>query len=114
MDVKAAVSYEAGKPLVIETVQLEGPRALEVLVENARATSGDLSDIFAMLRDRRHRRAVPHKLDRAGYAPVRNPDAEDGHWRIAGKRQAVYAIRSLSNAEQIRAARALAARPWTA
>ncbi|MCE2690414.1 MAG: S-(hydroxymethyl)glutathione dehydrogenase/class III alcohol dehydrogenase [Rubrivivax sp.] len=33
MDVKAAVSYEAGKPLVIETVQLEGPRALEVLVE---------------------------------------------------------------------------------
>ncbi|MEI6027252.1 MAG: S-(hydroxymethyl)glutathione dehydrogenase/class III alcohol dehydrogenase [Betaproteobacteria bacterium] len=33
MDVKAAVSYEAGKPLVIETVQLDGPRALEVLVE---------------------------------------------------------------------------------
>jgi S-(hydroxymethyl)glutathione dehydrogenase/alcohol dehydrogenase len=33
MDVKAAVSYEAGKPLVIETVQLEGPRAFEVLVE---------------------------------------------------------------------------------
>jgi S-(hydroxymethyl)glutathione dehydrogenase/alcohol dehydrogenase len=33
MDVKAAVSYEAGKPLVIETVQLEGPRALEVLIE---------------------------------------------------------------------------------
>ena len=33
MDVKAAVSYEAGKPLVIETVQLDGPKALEVLVE---------------------------------------------------------------------------------
>ena len=33
MDVKAAVAYEAGKPLVIETVQLEGPRAFEVLVE---------------------------------------------------------------------------------
>ena len=33
MDVKAAVSYEAGKPLVIETVQLEGPKAFEVLVE---------------------------------------------------------------------------------
>jgi S-(hydroxymethyl)glutathione dehydrogenase/alcohol dehydrogenase len=31
--VKAAVSYEAGKPLVIETVQLEGPKAFEVLVE---------------------------------------------------------------------------------
>jgi S-(hydroxymethyl)glutathione dehydrogenase / alcohol dehydrogenase len=33
MDVKAAVAYEAGKPLVIETVQLEGPRHGEVLVE---------------------------------------------------------------------------------
>ena len=33
MDVRAAVAYEAGKPLVIETVQLDGPRAGEVLVE---------------------------------------------------------------------------------
>ena len=33
MDVKAAVAYEAGKPLEIETVQLAGPKAGEVLVE---------------------------------------------------------------------------------
>ena len=33
MDVRAAVAYEAGKPLVIETVQLAGPKAGEVLVE---------------------------------------------------------------------------------
>src|SRR5574343_1842560 len=33
MKVKAAVAYEAGKPLVIETVDLEGPKAGEVLVE---------------------------------------------------------------------------------
>ena len=33
MDVKAAVAFEAGKPLTIETVQLEGPKAGEVLVE---------------------------------------------------------------------------------
>src|SRR5687767_7523859 len=33
MKAKAAVAYEAGKPLVIETVDLEGPRAGEVLVE---------------------------------------------------------------------------------
>ncbi len=33
MDVRAAVAMEAGKPLSIETVQLEGPRAGEVLVE---------------------------------------------------------------------------------
>jgi S-(hydroxymethyl)glutathione dehydrogenase/alcohol dehydrogenase len=33
MKVKAAVAYEAGKPLVIELVDLEGPKAGEVLVE---------------------------------------------------------------------------------
>ena len=33
MDVRAAVAYEAGKPLGIETVQLDGPKQGEVLVE---------------------------------------------------------------------------------
>ncbi len=33
MDVTAAVAYEAGKPLTIETVQLDGPKAGEVLIE---------------------------------------------------------------------------------
>ncbi|MEA5564333.1 S-(hydroxymethyl)glutathione dehydrogenase/class III alcohol dehydrogenase [Anabaena sp. UHCC 0399] len=33
MEVKAAVAYSAGQPLTIETVQLEGPQAGEVLVE---------------------------------------------------------------------------------
>jgi S-(hydroxymethyl)glutathione dehydrogenase/alcohol dehydrogenase len=33
MNVRAAVAFEAGKPLSIETVQLEGPKTGEVLVE---------------------------------------------------------------------------------
>src|ERR1700741_2425779 len=33
MKTKAAVAYAAGKPLVIEEVELEGPRSGEVLVE---------------------------------------------------------------------------------
>src|SRR5262249_39462097 len=33
MDVKAAVAFAAGQPLAIETVQLGGPKAGEVLVE---------------------------------------------------------------------------------
>jgi S-(hydroxymethyl)glutathione dehydrogenase/alcohol dehydrogenase len=33
MDVKAAIAWEAGQPLSLETVQLEGPKAGEVLVE---------------------------------------------------------------------------------
>ena len=34
MDVRAAVAHQAGAPLTIETVQLSGPRAGEVLVES--------------------------------------------------------------------------------
>ncbi|MBM3487620.1 MAG: S-(hydroxymethyl)glutathione dehydrogenase/class III alcohol dehydrogenase [Alphaproteobacteria bacterium] len=33
MDVRAAVAFEAGKPLTIETVSLDGPKAGEVMVE---------------------------------------------------------------------------------
>src|SRR6266550_2615571 len=33
MDVRAAVAHKAGAPLTIETVQLQGPKAGEVLVE---------------------------------------------------------------------------------
>jgi S-(hydroxymethyl)glutathione dehydrogenase/alcohol dehydrogenase len=33
MDVRAAVAFEAGKPLEVTMVQLEGPKAGEVLVE---------------------------------------------------------------------------------
>ncbi|MBK5911272.1 S-(hydroxymethyl)glutathione dehydrogenase/class III alcohol dehydrogenase [Rhodothalassium salexigens] len=33
MDVKAAIAFEAGQPLVVDQVQLDGPKAGEVLVE---------------------------------------------------------------------------------
>jgi S-(hydroxymethyl)glutathione dehydrogenase/alcohol dehydrogenase len=33
MKTRAAVAYKAGAPLTIETVELEGPRAGEVLIE---------------------------------------------------------------------------------
>jgi S-(hydroxymethyl)glutathione dehydrogenase/alcohol dehydrogenase len=33
MDVRAAIAFEAGKPLQVDTVQLQGPQAGEVLVE---------------------------------------------------------------------------------
>ncbi|HJY78711.1 MAG TPA: alcohol dehydrogenase catalytic domain-containing protein, partial [Burkholderiales bacterium] len=33
MDVRAAVAHKAGAPLTLETVQLQGPKAAEVLIE---------------------------------------------------------------------------------
>src|SRR3982750_3030666 len=47
MKVKAAVAHKAGAPLAIETVDLEGPRAGEVLVE-IRATGICHTDEFTL------------------------------------------------------------------
>ncbi len=47
MDTRAAVAFEAGKPLAVETVQLEGPKAGEVLVE-IRATGICHTDEFTL------------------------------------------------------------------
>ncbi|HAT84882.1 MAG TPA: S-(hydroxymethyl)glutathione dehydrogenase, partial [Rhizobiales bacterium] len=50
MDVRAAVAYKAGDPLVIETVQLDGPRDGEVLVE-IMATGVCHTDAFTLSGD---------------------------------------------------------------
>jgi S-(hydroxymethyl)glutathione dehydrogenase/alcohol dehydrogenase len=50
MDVRAAVAFEKGKPLEIETVQLEGPKAGEVLVE-MKATGICHTDAFTLSGD---------------------------------------------------------------
>src|SRR5215216_1176191 len=47
MEVKAAVAHEARKPLQIETVELEGPKAEEVLVE-MKATGVCHTDEFTL------------------------------------------------------------------
>lgn len=47
MDVRAAVAHEAGKPLTIETVQLDGPGEGEVLVE-IKATGVCHTDAFTL------------------------------------------------------------------
>lgn len=47
MDVKAAIAFEAGKPLEIETVQLDGPKRGEVLVE-IKATGVCHTDQFTL------------------------------------------------------------------
>ena len=42
-----------------------------------------MTDGFKMwLRDRSIRRAIPHRFEQCGYAPVRNPDREDRLWKV--------------------------------
>ncbi len=50
MDIRAAVAHKAGAPLTIETVQLEGPKAGEVMVE-IKATGVCHTDAFTLSGD---------------------------------------------------------------
>jgi hypothetical protein len=64
--------------------------------------------LYEWLDDRKNRRVIPHKFEKCGYAPVRNEDATDGLWRIAGKRQAVYGRLDVPLSRRIEATRKLA------
>jgi hypothetical protein len=59
------------------------------------------------LMERKNRRAIPHRMERCDYVPVRNPDANDGLWKFQGRRQVIYAKAKLSPRDQIAAARRL-------
>jgi hypothetical protein len=59
------------------------------------------------LLDRKNRRIIPRRFEKCGYVPVRNIDAEDGLWKLNGRRQAIYARSELSIRDQITAAQDL-------
>jgi Family of unknown function (DUF5906)/Bifunctional DNA primase/polymerase, N-terminal len=61
-------------------------------------------EFLSWISDRKNRRVIPHRLEKCGYVPVRNDAAQDGQWKIHGKRQAVYAKSSLSIRERLAAA----------
>jgi hypothetical protein len=56
------------------------------------------------LQDRRNSKLIPHHIQAAEYVPVRNDAAKDGQWVVAGKRQTVYAKKSLAIRDRIVAA----------
>lgn len=68
------------------------------------AAKGELQEWF---KEPRNRKAIPHKLETCGYSAVRNPDAKDGYWRIAGRRQPIYGRKELSEREALAAVRLL-------
>jgi hypothetical protein len=61
------------------------------------------------INDRASRRAIPHRLEKCGYVPVRNPDASDGLWKINGRRQTAYGKTAIPLCAQIQAIRELIA-----
>lgn len=75
---------------------------LDMIIINA--TEG----LAEWLRDRKNRRAIPHRLERCGYIPVRNADAADGLFKVKGRRQTVYGRADLSIRDRLEAATRLA------
>jgi hypothetical protein len=59
------------------------------------------------LMDHKNRRNIPRRFGDCGYVVVRNPDRNDGFWRIKDRRQVVYALRELSVQDQLRAVQEL-------
>ena len=70
---------------------LENPDSVTLAEMQAKA-SGETSE---WLLDRRHRRSMPHRMERCDYVPLRNPRAKDGLWKLQNKRQVVYIKASL-------------------
>jgi hypothetical protein len=80
--------------------QMDNPDATTL----ARITGQAMGEIEAWIKDRKNRRVIPHRLDKCGYIPVRNDAADDGLWKISGKRQVVYAKKTLSIRDRLKAA----------
>jgi hypothetical protein len=72
-----------------------------------RIAEGADHDLSLWIKDRKNRRQIPHRLEQVGYVPVRNDYADDGLWKLYGKRQAIYAKSALSPSDRLRSAKAL-------
>jgi hypothetical protein len=57
-------------------------------------------NLSEFLGDRKNSRQIPHRLEACGYVPLRNPAAEDGLWKVEGRRQAIYAKANLTLQDQ--------------
>jgi hypothetical protein len=76
---------------ILDALDWPGIVTLHRIANNARD-----EDFATWLKDRRNRRQIPHRMEGCGYVPVRNADAEDGLWKLMGRRQAVYGKAEMS------------------
>jgi len=68
--------------------------------------SREASALGEFLSDRKNSRKIPHRFEECGYTPLRNGGAQDGLWKINGRRQAIYAKSSMALRDQLIAAKA--------
>lgn len=64
-------------------------------------------ELTLWLKDRKNRKNIGRRLAEIGYKPFRNPDRDDGLWRVQDKSQVVYCRVDISEREKFAAARRL-------
>src|SRR5205085_3873765 len=72
---------------------------LSRLIERADSNFGEF------LGDRKNARRISHRMEEAGYLPVRNDGAKDGQWSVGGKRQTIYGKKTMDLRHRVAAAR---------
>jgi hypothetical protein len=82
---------------VLDTLNKPSAITLDVLTGKAGPAFRD------WLQDHRNRRLIPHRLESAGYVRFRNSASTDGLWKLKGRRQAVYALDSLTSYDRLAA-----------
>jgi hypothetical protein len=81
--------------------RLQNPNAVTLLrIQNAAIGSGDFE---IWIKDRKNRRQIPYRFEKCGYVPVRNGAADDGLWKVEGRRQVVYGKACLSVHDRLKA-----------
>jgi hypothetical protein len=88
----------------------EPPGALPDVLTMDAILSQASDSLKEWLKEAKHRRAIPVRMERCGYVQVCNHDAEDHYWVIAKSRRVVYGRKELSQSDQQRAAAKLTAK----
>ena len=71
---------------ILDACKNPGAITLDSLIQTAR--NEGRFQFCDWLSERKNRRVIPHRLESAGYVPVRNDAAKDGLWKLDGRRQA--------------------------
>jgi hypothetical protein len=88
----------------IDALSKDGQRPKAVTLEDIRMATTD-AGFGEWLIDRKNRTRIPHRMEANDYVPVRNDARGDGRWRVDGKRETIYALKTLTLREQQLAAK---------
>jgi hypothetical protein len=76
-----------------------------VMLSRIQAAAYGDGDFGEWIKDRKNRRAIPHRMEKCGYIAVHNMAAQDGLWKAGGRRQVIYARSALPLVDQIKTPR---------